>query len=68
MTKLVFRFERQFNETITLVSNNIFDLKKHLMDEFGFYSVEVWEVDRVEICVMPGDETEYGTLERVSYV
>jgi len=67
MNKLLFKLERDFNDDITLVSNNHKDLEDYLKENYDWYKVEVKD-DSVIIKEREGYENEFASLEWVKHI
>ena len=67
MNKLLFKLQRNFNEDITLISNNRKDLEDYLNKTYDWHRVEVRE-DIVIIKEHPSYESEVASLEWVKYI
>ena len=67
MNKLLFNFERDFNDSITLVANNHKDLEDYLRERYDFYSIEVKD-DYVCITERQGFSKEYVQLKWITQI
>ena len=67
MNKLLFKLERDFNDNITLITNNHKDLEDYLNENYNWYKIEVKE-DSVIIKEREGFENEIALLEWVKHV
>ncbi len=67
MNKILFIYKRQFNENITLVANNLRDLKDYLIDNYNFDDVVV-KNDHILIQEYCGDEYEVVVFEWVKHI
>ena len=67
MNKLIFKLQRDFNDNITLVTNNHKDLEEYLNENYDWYKIEVKEA-----CVIirgrEGYENEIASLEWVKQI
>jgi|TARA_R110000823_G_scaffold77371_3_gene176780 hypothetical protein len=67
MNKLLFKLERNFNDNITLITNNHKDLEDYLNKNYDWYKIEVKE-DSVIIKEREGYENDIALLEWVKHV
>ena len=67
MNKLLFKRERNFNDNITLITNNHKDLEDYLNENYDWYKIEVKE-DSVIIKEREGYENDIALLEWVKHV
>ena len=67
MNKLIFKLQRDFNDNITLVTNNHKDLEEYLNENYDWYKIEVKE-DCVIIRGREGYENEIASLEWVKQI
>jgi hypothetical protein len=67
MNKLLFKLERNFNDNITLITNNHKDLEDYLNKNYDWYKIEVKE-DSVIIKEREGYEKHIASLEWVKHV
>tara|TARA_R110000796_G_scaffold270_4_gene1022 strand:+ start:645 stop:848 length:204 start_codon:yes stop_codon:yes gene_type:complete len=67
MNKLLFKLELDFNDNITLITNNHKDLEDYLNENYNWYKIEVKE-DSVIIKEREGFENEIALLEWVKHV
>jgi hypothetical protein len=67
MNKLLFKLERNFNDDITLITNNHKDLDDYLNKNYDWYKIEVKE-DSVIIKEREGYENDIALLEWVKHV
>ena len=67
MNKLLFKLQRDFQQDITLISNNHRDLEDHLNQNYDWYTFEV-KADSVMIQECAGYAIEYASLEWVKKI
>jgi|TARA_R110001606_G_scaffold374588_1_gene532437 hypothetical protein len=67
MNKLLFKLERNFNDNITLITNNHKDLEDYLNKNYDWYKIEVKE-DSVIIKEREGYENYIALLEWVKHI
>jgi hypothetical protein len=67
MNKLLFKLERNFNDNITLITNNHKDLEDYLNENYDWYKIEVKE-DSVIIKEREGYENDIALLEWVKHI
>ena len=67
MNKLLFKLELDFNDNITLITNNHKDLEDYLNENYNWYKIEVKE-DSVIIKEREGYENDIALLEWVKHV
>mgnify|MGYP003629226439 FL=1 len=67
MNKLLFKLERNFNDNITLITNNHKDLEDYLNKNYDWYKIEVKE-DSVIIKEREGYENDIALLEWVKHI
>ena len=67
MNKLIFKVERNFNDNITLITNNRKDLEDYLNENYDWYSIDFTE-DSVIIVEREGYSYETASLEWVKQV
>ena len=67
MNKLLFHFERDFNDDITLIANNHKDLEDYLEANCNWYRITIKD-DLVSIIENDGFNTEYVNLKWVKHI
>lgn len=67
MNKLLFKYDRNFNDDIILISNNHKDLEDYLRANYDWFKITVSD-DVVKIVERDGYETEFVNLEWVKQV
>jgi hypothetical protein len=67
MNKLLFKLQRDFNDDITLITNNHKDLEDYLNENYDWYKIEVKE-DSVIIKEREGYENDIALLEWVKHI
>jgi hypothetical protein len=67
MNKLLFKLQRDFNDDITLITNNHKDLEDYLNENYDWHKIEVKE-DSVIIKEREGYENDIALLEWVKHI
>jgi hypothetical protein len=67
MNKILFHYERQYNDNIILIANNHRDLEDYLKANYDWYNISVTE-DSVCIVELPGCATDYTELKWVKHI
>jgi len=65
--KLLFKLDRDRNDTIVLIANNHKDLEDYLNTNYDWYRIIIND-DSVRIIEREGYETEFATLEWVKHI
>ena len=66
MNKLLFKLQRNFNDDITFVCNNVKDLEDYL-DTYDWFSFTIYK-DVVSIKERDGYENEIATIEWIKQI
>jgi hypothetical protein len=67
MNKLLFKYDRNFNDNIILIANNHKDLEDYLRANYDWFKIAVND-DTVRIIEREGYETEFVNLEWVKQI
>jgi hypothetical protein len=67
MNKILFYYERQWDENIILIANNHRDLEEYLKSNYDWHNISVTE-DSVCIVELPGCATDYVELKWVKHI
>lgn len=67
MNKLLFTYERQFNDDIEIIANNHLDLEEYLKENYDWFLIVVKE-DHVVIRERDGFEKEYAQLKWIKQI